>query len=235
MSSLPSPQHDSDSVREFFEQWQIYKKVVDANYMRHREAYAAIASALPSTAFSFLDLGSGDACWTSRLLENRPLNRYQAIDLSQPALELARANTVGLSGGKTFIQGDFVLKLPEQTFDVVFTGMSLHHLPLEEKREFLPRIRRFLNSGGRFIFFEVIRGETETREQVLARWWDYVSLHWTNLSAAELGKIQEHVFSSDYQEPVSGYLELAITSGFATAKHLYTDENGFYAVIACET
>lgn len=234
MPSSADFHHDSDSLQAFFEQWQIYKKVVDANYMSHRQAYAAIADTLPSTPFSFLDLGAGDACWTSRTLENRPLTRYQAIDLSRPALDLAKANTERLSGEKTFVQGDFVLKLPAQAFDVVFIGMSLHHLPLEEKREFLPRIRQIVNSGGRFLFYEVIRGEHESREETFTRWSSHVSQHWTDLNAAELAKIQAHVASSDYQEPVETYLELAKASGFSQARHLYTDENGFYAAFACD-
>ena len=79
---------DAVRVRQFFDQWHVYKRVVALNYLHHREAYAALAEALDrfDRPFSFLDLGAGDAAWTSRILQGRPLVRYEAVDLSPVAL-----------------------------------------------------------------------------------------------------------------------------------------------------
>lgn len=228
-------QHDAESVRNFFNQWQIYKKVVDANYMFHREAYAAIASKLPDRPFSFLDLGAGDAQWTSRILAGRPVSRYHAVDLAAPALELARTNTLAFSGEKWFTQGDFVSNLPAEPFDVIFTGMSIHHLTREEKRQFIPRIRQLLNPGGRFLLYEVIRREEETREGVFARWSEYVGREWTALTPEEQEKIQAHVSSSDFQEPVADYRQFAKEAGFSRTEQLFVDPHDFYGAVCCDT
>lgn len=128
MSGLPAGE-DAERVRRFFDQWHLYKKVVALDYLRHREAYAAVAGALDrfTRSFRFLDLGAGDAAWTSRLLQGRPVCRYEAVDLSPVALDLARQNFAGVACETAFTTGDFcdTLRSGGEAEDVIFIGLSL--------------------------------------------------------------------------------------------------------------
>ena len=52
-------------------QWKLYRKVVDHNYLFHREAYAQLHRILADEGvrpFRFLDIACGDACATADAL-----------------------------------------------------------------------------------------------------------------------------------------------------------------------
>lgn len=224
-------------VREFFDQWHIYKKVVRCNYLHHREAYAALAEALNrfDRPFRFLDLGAGDAAWTSRVLAGRPVCRYEAVDLSPIALDLARDNLAGAAWETVFTEGDFgaALRAGGTRHDVIFIGLSLHHLPRGDKEAFLPVVRRHLTEGGSFICYEPIHETGESRDQVLNRWWNLVLAQWTDLTAEERAAVHDHVFGNDYPESCEDYGVMAGAAGFAETRVLYRDPAGLYAVIEC--
>jgi SAM-dependent methyltransferase len=226
---------DTEEVRAFFEQWAVYRKIVDLDYLHHRGAYGAIEQALVQIGrpFSFLDLGAGDADCTSRILAGKPLTAYQAVDLSGTALDLARRHTAAFDCPVRCVQGDFfqyVLGM-NGTFDVVFIGLSLHHLKAAGKRAFLPQLRRILNPAGRLIVYEPTLEPGESRDDVLARWWRHVESTWTGLEPDELSKAKEHVFGNDYPESIDDYRGMMTAAGFSRMDVLYTDPENLYAVI----
>src|SRR4051794_20041477 len=74
----------------FQQQWQAYRKVVDNNYMFHREVYGLLHRILEDEAakpIRFLDIACGDARATVGALKGLPVAHYHGIDLSGPALE----------------------------------------------------------------------------------------------------------------------------------------------------
>ena len=228
---------EADEVRQFFDQWEIYRKVVAADYLHHRGAYAAIGKVLRRIArpFSFLDLGSGDASATAAVLKDSKLRSYEAVDISGVALSLAEKNMAGFSGGKKFIQGDFFQHVMNRSAlcDVIFVGLSLHHLQDGDKEAFIAKARELLPADGRLIFYEPIRDVAESREDILVRWWE-VARHWTELNWGELQKVKEHVFGYDYPEPVEWYAAMAERTGFRGTRVLFSDADRLYAVFDCE-
>jgi len=232
------PHEDAEQVRKFFDQWGIYQKVVAHNYLHHREAYAAIGAILDGfeTPFSFLDLGAGDAKWTSGILAGRALQAYEAVDISGVALGLAEKNLDDFSCAKTFTRGDFFQQVRERRdrWDMIFIGLSLHHLPRADKARFFLAVRELLPPGGRLVFYEPVCDPGESRDEVLERWWR-TARHWTALEPAELQAGKDHVFGNDYQETPETYDALARAAGFAGAKVRYLDEDRLYAVFECET
>ncbi len=228
---------DVEAVREFFDQWGIYQKVVRHNYLHHREAYAVLAEVLNrfDRPFRFLDLGAGDAAWTAQVLAGRPVSRYEAVDLSPVALDLARRNLADLPCERVFTAGDFgeVLGEDENQHDLIFIGLSLHHLPRSAKETFLPILRRHLADGGSLLFYEPIMTPGESRDQVLVRWWSVVVEEWTALAIKERAAVRDHVFGADYPESCEDYACMADAAGFAETRVHYRDEHGLYAVIEC--
>ncbi|MDD5198534.1 MAG: class I SAM-dependent methyltransferase [Terrimicrobiaceae bacterium] len=230
---IDEPGQDAAQVKAFFDQWAIYRKVLEFDYLHHRAAYAAIGRALEELPhpFSFLDLGAGDAECTVGALAGKPLTRYEAVDLSAVALRLARKRAEMLPCVKNFVQADFVehVRASRETFDVVFIGLSFHHLPQAHKRSFLPELRRLVAPGGRLIVYEPIRRAGESREEALARWWEVARATWTALAPDELEKARDHVFGNDYPESVDAYAGLFSEAGFARPRVLFTDPDALYA------
>jgi ubiquinone/menaquinone biosynthesis C-methylase UbiE len=232
------PSQDPERVRAFFDQWHIYRRVLELDYLHHRAAYAALTQALAGMGrpFSFLDLGAGDAVCTTRVLASLPVTRYEAVDLSAVALKLAEENAAPLMCPKTFTHANFMERIGAggEPFDVIFIGLSLHHLPARDKRAFFPKLRALLAEGGSFFCYEPIREPDESRDAVLARWWRHVESAWTELSPAELASVKDHVFGNDYPEPIADFETIAREAGFRSFEVLYTDEQQLYALFRAD-
>ena len=104
-------QQASAATEFFVDTWEVYRKLVAANYMFHRELYNEVEKRLTPAdgqPFSLLDLGCGDAATLAPVLRRLPVSRYLGVDLSPVALELAAANLRGLSGAVTFQLGNIL-------------------------------------------------------------------------------------------------------------------------------
>ncbi len=102
-------------------------------------------------ALALLDLGTGTGCLLLALLSELPRARGIGVDLSPPALALARANVgrVGLAGRADFVRGDWGAALAG-TFDLVICNPP--YIPTNEIDGLEPEVadhepRRALDGG----------------------------------------------------------------------------------------
>lgn len=189
---------------------------------------------IASTARSaFWILARGTEHGPRKSWRGRPVCRYDAVDLSPVALELAGKNFANIECEKSFTQGDFVeaLKAGMSAYDVIYIGLSLHHLLRGAKEEFLPIVRRHLTDGGSFICYEPINEPGESRDEVMKRWWKVVVRDWVELTPDERDAVQDHVFGNDYPESLRDYAALAEKAGFSRSLVRYCDPDALYAVM----
>jgi SAM-dependent methyltransferase len=119
---------DEPAMALFQKQWQLYRKVVDYNYLFHREAYNCLHRVLVDEAiqpFRFLDVACGDASATVEALKGTQVASYHGIDLSQAALELASQALETLACPVTLDRRDFVEALRDrpEPMDVAWIGL----------------------------------------------------------------------------------------------------------------
>src|SRR5258708_24906834 len=79
----------------FEREWRTYRKMVDSNYLFHREAYDCLRRIVQremTKPFRFLDIACGDASATVEALAGTDVARYFGIDLSHAALDIPAAN-----------------------------------------------------------------------------------------------------------------------------------------------
>jgi len=70
-----------------------YRKVMDLNYMAHKEVYDLVRRLLVAEAtprFTFLDLGCGTASGSAEALKGTGVGRYVGVDISAPSLKVAK-------------------------------------------------------------------------------------------------------------------------------------------------
>ena len=228
-----SSEKSSDLSNEFFnEQWQLYQKVLSENYMGHREIYDILHDFLVEyydKPFNMLDLGCGDASFSSQVLLDTKINSYCGIDLSEPALEIARDNMAKLPGEKIFIQGnlfDLVLQLGQNrqnNFDAILASFSLHHLNLEQKECLIARLPQLLKANGVFLLIDIVRLPGEDREVYIRRYLENVRQYWSLLTPQEFFKVEEHISSSDFPETQETFYSLAQKYKFSQVDCLYSD------------
>ena len=227
---------DTDGVKDFFDHWSIYQKAMNHNYLCHREVYGILQDFLEKTfdrGFSLLDLGCGDAIFMRPALKTTRIKRYYGVDLSPVALSLARENMASLNCEQNFIQGDFFSVVQDSAIsvDVIWVGLSMHHLPFPEKKRFLEFSFKLLNDVGYLLIYEPTTKENEGRESYLQRWCQECQTKWVALSPKEIKESQEHVKEADFPESLSNFEELGRDSGFAGVTCLFTDPDDLYCFL----
>ena len=218
---------------EFFDdQWSVYQKILSNNYMSHRECYDLLHRFLLGyfhKPYSLLDLGCGDASFTSRSLVDTSIATYMGIDLSAAALEIAQTNMATLPCHMTFCQQDLFELIPElatsetENFDAILSSFALHHLTLEQKDGVVQRFSQLLKADGVVLLIDVFRDEGETLKHYLKRYLDNVRKHWQRLSPRDYEMIEEHITANDLPESQSSWWALARAHGFKRMECLYKD------------
>jgi len=193
----------------FFAAWRTYRKIVDADYMSHREIGARVEATLRSAfgdeGFSILDLGCGDASVFAPHLSRLRPRRYVGVDLSETALGLAAENLKVLPCPATLRREDLLAALDasEERFDVIHTSFALHHLATEQKAEFFHRAAARLADGGLLLMTDVIREEDETLPVYHAHYVEWLRRDWSALTPDECESTCAHLVENDKPETFS--------------------------------
>jgi SAM-dependent methyltransferase len=217
---------DATTQAIFQQQWQIYRSVVDHNYLFHREVYDCLRRILVNEApqpFRFLDVGCGDATDIADVLSGTRIARYHGTDLSAAALELAGRSLAVLDCPVTLEQRDFVdaLARPAEQTDVVWIGLSLHHLQNPAKLTVMRTIRGIVGDQGQLLVYEPTSPDGEDRPAWLRRW-DLQQPSWTAYPPAAWEALTAHVHAADFPETVSRWHALGRAAGFSSVREVFT-------------
>ena len=195
------------------------------NLMYHKEVYRELHRILLGLAprpFRFLDIACGDASCTVECLKGTTVASYHGIDLSQPALDLAKTYLETLGCPFKLENGDFLTAVARisETFDVVWIGQSLHHLHLHEKRTLMKKVREIVGERGLFLIWEPVRLEDESE----VGWFDrFVASRpsWSILSDEDFADIDHHHRTSDHPETDQVWRKLGMEAGFQRVDEVF--------------
>jgi SAM-dependent methyltransferase len=210
----------------FLHSWRTYRKVLDNNYMFHRQVYDCLRQIILDRArrpYRFLDVACGDASASVRALIGTPIEHYYGVDISRPALEIAHRELLTLSCPVTLEQSDFVAALANWTtpLDVVWVGQSLHHLGTAAKLRFMKHVRRALNDNGLFLIWEPTLLDDEVEEGWISRFERSSRSRWSSLTDEEWSAMLSHVRAADHPETADAWRKLGIEAGFQKAAQIY--------------
>jgi cyclopropane fatty-acyl-phospholipid synthase-like methyltransferase len=210
---------------EFFSAgWQAYRAIVEHDYLWHNLANHALRQEIdrrfgPQTPVSFLDLACGDAASTSRVLRERPLKRYVGVDQSEPALAAAAENVRRLGTEATLVTADFVeyLEATREQFDVIYIGLSAHHLGGPGLPRFFAAVRRCLTPKGILLAFEPFTLPDESRDDHVERLCAIIDHFWVKMTPDQRGQVAAHIRASDYPIAEAKWNSLAVAAGLSPA------------------
>jgi ubiquinone/menaquinone biosynthesis C-methylase UbiE len=167
----------------FTRDWQVYRKMIENDYLFHRGAYGRLHRVLVENVnrpFDLLDIACGDASMTAGALGGTKIASYCGIDISRQALALAEGNLAALGCPIRLEESNFVEALAawEENLDIVWIGLSLHHLRAPAKLQIMRRVRNLMVSDGWLLLYENASPDGESREGWLERW-DLQKSTWT--------------------------------------------------------
>jgi demethylmenaquinone methyltransferase/2-methoxy-6-polyprenyl-1,4-benzoquinol methylase len=150
---MPSPAEKQDSrlMREMFSaiapRYDRVTRLLSFGMDRRWKELGFANASLPENAL-VLDLASGTGDFSSMVRRSVPHGRSVAVDLTEPMLQLARAQ----STPEAVCADAQRLPFPGATFDCVFAGYALRNFPSLEKS--LGEIHRVTKPGGRLVVLD---------------------------------------------------------------------------------
>jgi tRNA (cmo5U34)-methyltransferase len=103
-----------------------------------------------------LDLGGGTGLSTAFLLERYPRAHVTLLDFSEEMLTVARERFKD-NTNVSFTVGDYRVYQPRERFDIIISGLSIHHLTFEEKRKLVAKAFGLLEGKGEFFNADLVR------------------------------------------------------------------------------
>ena len=230
---VAAPILDAAAEEQFAKAWGTYQKIVDHDYAGHREVYGILhrilAHEMPGP-FRFLDLACGDARGVVGALAGTRVCHYHGVDLSRPALDLAARALEALDCPVELDQRDFVAAMADrpEPADLVWIGLSLHHLESPDKEVIMREALGVLGGTGAMVIYEPTCREGESREAYVERFAATTKTRWRALDPAEWRSIEEHVARCDLPETPTGWQRLARDAGFTRTEELFTAATDLY-------
>jgi SAM-dependent methyltransferase len=173
--------------------------------------------------YRFLDVACGDSSASARALTGTPIEHYYGIDISGPALAIARQELSVIRCPVTLEESDLVdaLKRWTKPVDFVWVGQSLHHLETTAKRAFVQSVRRILNEDGLFLIWEPTLLDREAQEGWISRFESGSRPLWSNLTDEDWEAMLSHVRASDRPETSTTWRQFGLDAGFKNAVEIY--------------
>jgi tRNA (cmo5U34)-methyltransferase len=143
-----------------------YLSIVD-DRPHKEEIIKVLLEQIPSNVSNVLDLGTGDGRLLALVKQKNPEAKSVALDFSDPMLKLAKTRFEN-DKSVDVLQHDLNVPLPKgkwQPFDLVVSGLAIHHLKHERKRQLYTEIFDLVSSNGVFLNLEHVSSSTEALHQ----------------------------------------------------------------------
>jgi ubiquinone/menaquinone biosynthesis C-methylase UbiE len=194
-----------------------YDSLIRRAVPRYDEMTSRLLDFLPRQPRNVLELGCGTGNLSLLLARKFPAARFTLVDGSPEMIEVTQSRIadarLGLVNEPAFIAARFEeLALPDVSFDLVVSSISLHHVA--DKAALYRRIRAMLRSNGRFCFADQMRGEPESNHRVnWDRWLDFCREP-GHCTGEEIESLLDHAAAHDHYVPLSEHIMLLSSSGF---------------------
>ena len=165
---------------------------------------------------NILDLGCGNGIITSKLLPLYPDTHYTLLDASDKMLELCESQ-FGVEN-KTYVPSYFQdYEFPNNHFDMVVAGFSLHHCGANDKQELFKKIHKSLKQNGVFMCSDLMVDKKEiSHKELLSFWKNFVVKQNSDFEIWDW--LMEHYQTYDSPDKLNNQLEWLKHAGFSDFK-----------------
>ena len=161
---------------------------------------------------TILDLGCGNGNVTEQLLKLFPNAQYTLLDASHEMLTICqrRFEKHSIKTVESYFK-DY--KFPNNHFDLIVGGFSIHHCKLNEKREIFKRIYQSLKPNGIYACSDLmIDRNSQEHTQLLKYWHEFVNKNYSNTK--KWNWLMEHYDEFDNPDDLSKQISWLRSVGF---------------------
>ncbi|MFF2483787.1 class I SAM-dependent methyltransferase [Paenibacillus sp. NPDC058071] len=117
-----------------------------------------------------LDLGAGTGLFSSMVLQKFPNSQITLVDLSEKMLEGARER-FRQADNIHYVTGDYSNLTFSESYDIVISSLSIHHLPHSAKKKVFSTVHQLLEDGGIFVNADQVAGKQPKIDDFYKRRW----------------------------------------------------------------
>ena len=174
-----------------------------------------------------LDVGAGTGIYSAALLGRYPGAKLTLIDFAENMLDLAKEKFADHVDTSFLLDDYFTHDYGKETFDIVISALSIHHLDERDKQIFYAKLCSMLDAGGELLNADIISSGSSEIDAV----YDEI---WTDFVAGNIGKGEyfERFMKSkevDKPSPVENQYRWLLEAGFRDVDCVYKRYN--YAVL----
>ena len=168
-----------DAVREQFEQRAFdYDGLIPRLIPRYHEQHDLILQLIPfetNANIKVLDLGTGTGILSALILQAFPQAKVLAFDIAENMLKICQTNLSAFQERLTLQQGNFAEDDFGNGYDLVVSGLAIHHLDGARKQILFKKLFQSMNSGGILLIRDIVTGGTpRLTEQYEKLWRQYM-------------------------------------------------------------
>jgi tRNA (cmo5U34)-methyltransferase len=184
-------------------------------------------------SIAVLDLGAGTGLFSHHVLQKYPHAHFVLYDVADKMLKWAQERFQHHSQQFKYVIGDYRELSLEQSFDLVISSLSIHHLTDDEKISLFNSVYKWLRPNGIFINIDQVRGETVYLREL---YWEHWLAQVTQVEAskARIHESMERRRTYDRDALMTDQLQWLKNAGFVNVDCVY--KNFFVAVFfACKS
>ncbi|MEP0881772.1 GNAT family N-acetyltransferase [Trichocoleus sp. ST-U3] len=165
-----------------------------------------------TAALNVLDLGAGTGLYSGMVQAVFPNAEFTLLDLATEMLEQAKARFQQMGKSPKIWIGDYVKTDLSDSYDLIISGLSIHHLSDSEKQHLYQRIYDALKPGGMFVNADQVLGRTPQLEQFYQQQW-LNTVRDRGISEEHL-RAAQHRMTYDRLAPLDAQIQWLEAAGF---------------------
>ena len=186
-----------------------YDALIRACVPRYDEMLERLVGYLPPAPAAILELGTGTGNLACAVAARFPEAALTLVDAAPEMLELAGQRLPRASRVVSRFEG---LAVPEGSFDLVTSAISLHHV--EDKAALYGRLFEALRPGGSLVFADQLLGRTPDLHGVNWEAWLAHCRAPGNCTEEQTQSFLDHAAAHDHYTPLEEHFDLLRAAGF---------------------
>jgi tRNA (cmo5U34)-methyltransferase len=129
----------------------------------------------PQIPLQVLDLGAGTGLFSTLVHSKYPTACFTLWDVADKMLEVAKSRFANSTAQFSYVVGDYRSFAALDSYDLIISSLSIHHLSDPEKQELFRCIFRALKLGGIFLNMDQIKGPTLELQETYCQKWEEIT------------------------------------------------------------